>query len=570
MTRSTAASNDNGLQKSILDSCRHIAGPNKIMAICQTDDYAVEVPTPKSTIEVLIVLKDFQPRLMSHVRIIGNRNVIFFAVDQWVFERDVDRGFLGEALAQLLILPYSPLENYEFLHKQEVALKKRLIVELLENLVLSYPELSYQMKIEREYFMYELLLNRVRIFPPMAYGIYNFICGEVKTDKIESVVQGFIEALNQLNQEGSVILNTSYVTMSPKFIEANRNPKIRFGNTLKNAPRTIFTSLFAAFPQLLNFLANNADAFRQFQTPPWKKEFNFPKTFTDPRRHILVPTTEGIVTLADKVDIKAYVKKVLRNSDKITVEEFGGFLNDIYLIRAYTNQVERKILVKRFKDLSSMKWFPLSMWSIGTRSFALMGKSRLERETAINRVLGEAGFKVPKILHVSADERLVFMEFVEGENISNSIKRIALSRDVVEVGKDLEIITRVGETYAKVHSLDIVLGDTKPENILVDKQGNLCLLDFEQASHGGDKSWDVACFLYYCGHYLPMNGEEKADKIAEKFVEGYLKGGGMPEIVKCAGITKYTRVFSIFTLPNILRAMSNTCKRLEGPRCKKQ
>jgi tRNA A-37 threonylcarbamoyl transferase component Bud32 len=132
------------------------------------------------------------------------------------------------------------------------------------------------------------------------------------------------------------------------------------------------------------------------------------------------------------------------------------------------------------------------------------------------------------------------------------------------------LITQVGETYAKVHALNVALGDTKPENIMVDKQGKIYPLDFEQASREGDKAWDVACFLYYSGHYLPLNGEQKAQAIAKAFVEGYLRGGGDSGVVKCAGIPKYTRVFSIFTLPGIIRVMSNTCKKIEGPKCKEK
>jgi len=559
------------LQRQILDHCKHIAGPYPITAVCQSDDYTLEAPTSKSAVEVLLILKGFQPRLLTNVRVIDGRNVVFFAVEQWVFERDVDRGFLGEGLAGLLIFPYAALCNREYLNVQEVALKKRLVLELLENLVLSYPELSYTIRIKPEYFMYEVMLNRVRIFPPMAYGTSHFLSGEADAEKVELVLRGYLEALRKLHDEGVVVLSEKCVTISKSFIEASRNPKIRFANTMRNAPRTLFTSLFGAFPQLLNFLAQNSEAFFQFQTPPWRKEFDFSRRLLDPRRYVLVPTSGGIVSLADKVDIRGYTKHVLKEGEytRIKVEEFGGVLNDVYLIRAYKDHAEKKVLVKRFKDLHSMKWFPLSMWSIGARSFALLGRSRLERELAINEVLCEAGFCVPKILHVSADERLVFMEFIEGENLSNAIKRIGIAQNPEKAAKDLALVTQVGEAYAKVHALNVVLGDTKPENVMVTKQGGLCLLDFEQASRNGDRSWDVACFLYYCGHYLPLNGEQKAEDITKAFIKGYLEAGGSSEAIKCAGITKYTRVFSIFTLPSIMRVMSNTCKKTEGPKCKK-
>jgi tRNA A-37 threonylcarbamoyl transferase component Bud32 len=558
-------------KRQIIEFCRHVAGSHSVVAICQSDDYTFEVPTAKSTIEVLLILRGFQPRLISYVRVINGRNVIFLVVDHWIFERDVDRGFLGEALASLLLFPYTALSDQKYLHAQEVTLKSRLILELLENMIFSYPELSHSLRIKPEYFMYEVMLSRVRVFPPMAYGSSYFLCGEADKEKTEFVLRGYIEALRQLQKAEIITFNNGTLRISSSFISKSKNPRIRFTNSIKSAPRALFTTLFSVFPQLLNFLSQNFEALLRFQTPPWKKEFDFSRNFVDPQTYVLVPTTEGIVSLADKVNIRGYVRRVLKNGeyDKIKVEEFGGVLNDVYLIRAYSDHTEKKILVKRFKNLSSMKWFPLSMWSIGARSFALTGKSRLEREYEINRILNEAGFRVPKILHVTASERLVFMEFVEGENLSNAVKRIAGSHKSNKNTKDLNLVRQVGETYAKVHALNVVLGDTKPENVMVDPNGNLYLLDFEQASRRGDRSWDIACFLYYCGHYLPLNGEHKAEAITKSFIDGYLQAGGNPEAVKCAAITRYTRVFSIFTLPGVLRTMANACKKVEGPKCKK-
>lgn len=532
-------------------------------AACQSDDYAIEMPSAKSTIEVLLVLRDFQPRLMSYVRVIGARNVVFFVVDQWIFERDVDRGFLGEALASMLIFPYATMVNPEYFKRQELALKKRLVCELLENIVTSYPELSYSIQIKPEYFMYEVILNRVRVFPPLANGASHFLSGDADKEKVGLVLRGYKEALTQLEKEGSILFSDGYVTISKEFIAASKNPKVRFTNAIKNAPRALFTSLFGVFPQFLNFLSQNAEAFFRFQTPPWKKEFDFARNFVNPQEYVFVPSGQGLASLADKVDIRAFARQVLSDGkySRIRVEEFGGVLNDVFLIKAYSKGTMKKILVKRFKDWTSFKWFPLSMWSIGARGgFAVLGRSRLGRECAINELLAQKGFLVPKVLHVSNVERLVFMEFIEGEDLSNAVKRIAVAHSPEKTEKELALITRVGETYAKVHTLDVVLGDTKPENIMVNTQGNLYLLDLEQASRSGDKAWDVACFLYYSGHYLPLHGEQKAESVAKAFAAGYLQAGGDANVIRCAGLPKYTRVFSIFTLPSILRAMANTCK----------
>ena len=131
------------LNGQLLDFCRRIAGSAVITAIAQVDRH-LEAPSERAVIEVMIVIHDFQPRVMSYVRTIGERPVFVLAVDQWIFERDIERGFLGEAIASKLIFPYLTIAGADYLHGQEVALKKRLVLELLENLTINFPELSQQ------------------------------------------------------------------------------------------------------------------------------------------------------------------------------------------------------------------------------------------------------------------------------------------------------------------------------------------------------------------------------------------------------------------------------------------
>ena len=131
----------------------------------------------------------------------------------------------------------------------------------------------------------------------------------------------------------------------------------------------------------------------------------------------------------------------------------------------------------------------------------------------------------------------------------------------------LGTVGRVGETLAKAHGHNVVLGDTKPDNVLIKADGTIFLIDFEQAQRGGDKAWDIAVFLYYCGHYLqPFDSNTKAESIANAFIEGYLRGGGNVDDVHKAGLPKYTRVFSIFTMPAFVTAISNVCKKAEATR----
>ena len=552
---------DEQTQQQITDLCRHIAKPAEVIAISLFNSNTTESLNKKTILEIMLVIRDFKPRLTSYFKMVNQRPIIFLAVDQWIFERDVERGFLGEAFAGSLVFPYTALQGKNYLGEKEVKLKKRLVLELLENIVLSYPELSYSVKIKPQYFMYEIILNRVRIFPPLTYSFSNLHRTLTAKDS-ESVLHGYMEALRQLKAEKKICDLNGYVTIPREFIAKSQNRRVRFVNLAKNTPRTVFTSFVKIFPQLLTFFSQNSESLPTLQNF-LKKGSQSSRQFMDPEKYVFVPTSKGLVSLADRTGIEDFAEKVLFKGEKtkVKLEPVGGVLNDVYLIRAYSKGKETKVLVKRFRDWSGFKWFPLSIWSLGARTFAVVGKSRLAKECAISEVLRCEGFNVPKILHVNNNERLVFMEFVEGEDLSNSIKRLATSDAEENKDKELVNIERVGEIYARVHSLNVTLGDTKPENIIVAQNGDLYLLDFEQASRGGDKSWDIAEFLYYSGHYLqPPYGNGKATLIANSFIRGYLKSGGDLNTVRGAGAAKYTRVFSIFTTPSVILAMSNVCK----------
>lgn len=548
----------------IVDFCKGVAGSSEITAACICSDFALGLSVNRTTVEVLLVIRGFQPRLMNFLKVLDDRNVAVLAVDQWVFERDVDRGFLGEALAGALIFPYQVLMNPSYFCVQEVELKKRLVMELIENLVLSYPELSYELFIRPDYFMYEAMLSRARLFPPMMPSSLSFMRGKEGDGKIQQVLAGYMEALKQLEKAKVVFSSEGYVKISKGFADKCKSQRVRFTNLLKPAQRTLFGSLIGAFPRIMRLLTQNRDfLLRQGHSNETGKMLNLLEV---PQGYLFVPTSRGLVSLASKTSIEAYAKRALPPGKvaEVKIDAIGGVLNDVYLVRALVDGEESRMVVKQFRDWSSFKWFPLTLWTAGTKTFAVLGRSRLEREITINQLLNSKGFDVPKILYICPNDRLVFMEYVEGENVANVIRRIAVAKSSTKAKKDLIVIKRVGRKFAKVHTVGVALGDTKPENIMIGQHGEIYLMDFEQSARNGDKVWDVAEFLYYAGHDIPTFAEiHTAECVAEAFVRGYLDGGGKTETVKQAATAKYTKVFSVFTLPHIMIAISNICRNAE-------
>lgn len=517
----------------------------------------------KGIIEVILVILDYQPRLMSHVKTIGKLNVVIVAVDKWIFEKDIQRGFLGEATVGTLFFPHISIAGENYLLSQEIKLKKRLILEFLESLVIGFPTLAMQMRITPEYFMFEAMVNRVRLFPPLVYSTATLI--ENVKDYSSTVLNSYIIALRELANERKIVFSDGYVLIPKDFGSASSRRKMKLTKISKTAPRAIFTSLLEVFPQLLNFLAKSKEGMHRLQALTGKE--NEAKSLVDPREFIFVPTASGLVSLADRTSVDDFARKVLlkRGKGEVSIKPVGGMLNDVYLAEAGSNGNVGRLLIKRFKDWSGIKWLPLNIWALGARSFAVLGRARLERECAINELLRKEGFNTPRILHISHGKRLVIMEYIEGKSLTFTLRQLAASKDVREAERDLQTISKVGQTLSRVHSLDIVLGDAKPENIIVSGTGEIYLLDFEQASTDGDKAWDVAELLYYSGHYFSSSqGNDRARAFTVAFISGYIMRRGDPSVIRKAGTAKYSRVFSVFVLPSIILTISKACRSVDS------
>ena len=551
---------DAKLTKEALSFCAHAVRPCEIVAACRRNDFSPILPATKRIPQVLVIVRNFQPKLINLVKTVDRGSLSILAADMWVFERDVDRGFLGESLAGALIFPYVALENVQYLHSQEIILKKRLITELLQSVVRDFPELSYELHIKPEYFMYEAMLSRGRLFPPTLYAFANLTKEDYGRRNTALVLDGFVEALKRLEQDGLLYQSKGYWRISKGFADKAKSLRLRFIDLFKTGQRTLFAASLGMFPQILEALSQSPEVLLKTQLSV--DDLMIKDVLEDPECFVYIPTANGLVPLANRMDVKAFARKAL-SADKdaqVKIQKVGGILNDVYLVETSTKGKSTKAIIKQFRDWSSFKWFPLTLWSLGTRTFAVAGNSRLERECAMNYLLNSKGFNVPKLLNVSSRQRLAAMEYVEGENLTKIVKR-SMAQNTEQAIDALGVIEKVGGTIAKVHSLDIALGDTKPENIFIGKTGEIYLMDLEQASRKGDVVWDIAEFLYYAGHDISPFADAKKLKIfAEIFIKGYLHAGGKIGHVESAGTAKYTKVFSIFTYPHIMYALSYVCR----------
>jgi tRNA A-37 threonylcarbamoyl transferase component Bud32 len=264
----------------------------------------------------------------------------------------------------------------------------------------------------------------------------------------------------------------------------------------------------------------------------------------DPRRYLFLKTETGLVAFDEKASVEELVKK-LHPDAAITIEPLGGVLNDVYLLTVGG----QRFVAKKFTDWHSFKWFILNLVSLGTKNFTLSGKARLSNEYGLSEYLSEHGVSVPAIQHVSMPDRIIIKEYIEGVPATELVRKIASASLLND--RQIEMSRALGEYIAAVHKLEVAIGDSKPENFQ-SSDGRIYLLDLEQGGRPGDKSWDIAEFLYYSGHY-GLTGILKGGfgEFVKYFVDGYMKNGDA-SVLRNAGSLKYSKVFSIWTPPPII------------------
>jgi len=228
------------------------------------------------------------------------------------------------------------------------------------------------------------------------------------------------------------------------------------------------------------------------------------------------------------------VSKMLRNA-----------MNDPYIIDKLISQAEivtingRNYIRKRYaREVGIMKWLPPALFLKPIYPFTLEPRERLRREVNFFRSKWN-GFKVPNILSYDENKLELIREYVEGRLIN------------YRSDDDLRMLAKV---FAEIHSKRYALGDVKPTNFLVNNNGDIYVIDAEQAVSDANidsMSWDLLATLLISAYFYIANITKYREAIRLFFKE-YLSSNGGENVLANIASQKFVGLAILIPLPHLI------------------
>jgi tRNA A-37 threonylcarbamoyl transferase component Bud32/predicted nucleotidyltransferase len=538
--------------ETIISVCKGIAKGREIVAIALYGSRAAGYARKDSDHDILLVVRDYPDDVRYHYVRTKEGQLAVLAVYQRALEEDVEKGVFGDFVAGRLLAPHEAIVNNDYIRHVGVEVKKRFALEDIKDLILEYGELTCGLTILPTYLVLARMEKRARAYSPLRYSYANILKPELRERNLSNILDEYYEAITQLENEGVVKFNGDHIKVQTSFVDKVLSYKIynRVINFVAFSRRT-----FNSYMTHGRAGKVTVDIVAKELTSKLKREIQLAvhrQSLEDAKDYLFLETEKGLLSLNKKDSIVERLKDI-HGGKNITAKPLGTALNEVYLV----DVDGEKLVAKRYTDWYNFKWFILNVVALGTKVFSTQGKARLANEYVTNRLLSENGVSVPEIVSVSIPDRLLIQKFVEGRSVLDIIIEVMSSENLKEEYENLAHQT--GRTIASIHSLNIVLGDCKPENFILDNQRKLYVVDLEQGERHGDPAWDVAEFLYFSGHFGNKfsNGFER---FVEKFIEGYVSIGKR-SVLREAALSRYSKSFIAWTPVPTIQEISERLRK---------
>jgi len=532
---------------SISKTIEPLANEKEAIAVCVYGSQVAGYAKPDSDYDLILVKKPFYQRI-KYYYLKGEVDCSVLVVHPKAIENDCRRSTLGEFVSGRLLNPYFPTIGEDFLREMEIAYKKRTILEGLSQAYADYEEFSTEIIFPLSYFLFQKLKKRAAIYPPVVYSYSRTYSDELCEGNLSSSLAGFKLAAEQLQLEKMISFDdkSGEIRISPNNFRGGLSARIEAAASFTSKSLKQYAIHGYAGRVKPNVVGREVLS----KISRSRKSGKLPDKIQNPKKVWRLPAGKLFISskdwLQDLVEYLGIDKKLFKVTENSMAEFYttAGF----YTIED-GNKNKITIAVKRFKDVKGMKWGVLSLWSLKNANFTANPTERLYREFRASHELRSFGLATPEVIAVFLRQRMTVTRFVSGKDLSK-IESEYLNGS----SEDVAPLFQFGRDLAIMHNHGYCMGDTKPSNaILSDEDSRIYFADLEQAHPDGNKTWDVAEFIYYSVRFTLK--EDRARKLVNSFVQGYLSKAEDPSILENTATLRYTAPFQAFIAPNVLNAV---------------
>lgn len=529
---------EESVKETILKTVFEEYGVGNVIAVCVYGSHVAGYARPDSDYDVIVVLRKYTAKIgYKYVREPLLCSIL--AVEKGILYDDARKSWLGEFVAGRFLNVYEPLIGKEFLEEVEIEYKKRVILEILSEFNGKFQPLMDLIKFPLEYFLFEKLRRRMQFYPPAAYSYTKTYGGTFRDKNIGYSLDGFRKAASELSRENSCItLEDDLIWVSDPNSFSRMGKVKAIVEETKRDITSYATHIYCGRVGVSIILEELKSKIERHGKIEPLDDLKHPSAYLNiPEGKLIVNEKNWVERVAEYLELgKDYSYRI---------EKIGGYGIDklVNVARKYVFTSGEKVcevVVKRFKDPRNIKWAVLALATLADIRFEVLPLKRMANEYRMVLEFRKAGFNVPKIHAVDLDRIQLITEYIVGENVGKLIKD----------GK-IEHLIKVGEEIGRLHSIGYVLGDAKPDNMII-SEDRIYFTDLEQAKVNGDRVWDIVEFLNYSVAF--SFDAENAWKIANLFSKGYLKYGRVEDLKEVKS-TKYSIIFKPLITPQVSKSI---------------
>jgi tRNA A-37 threonylcarbamoyl transferase component Bud32 len=541
----------------ILNTVSRLTKNREIAALCAYGSQIAGYASKNSDYDVILVVKPFSQKI-KYYYLKGEVECSALVVEARAFENDCRKSTFGEFAAGRLLNPYSAITGKVYLKENEAQYKKRVILEGISDAAVDFQNFTSEISFPLSYFLFEKLKKRAAIYPPVVYSYSRTYSDELLSTNLPATLDGFKIAAADLHSEGIVTFQDGAdllnVVPVPNGFHGGLSGRIE--SAASYTSKSIRQYAVHGYAGRVSPNVVGKEVVSKISRS--RKSSKLPDRIRNPRKEWSLTGSKLFLEGGDWLGQLIEYLGMNEKTCKITQSSLGEVYTTagFYSLKDEASGREVSIAVKRYKDIRGMKWGVLNLWTLKNANFTVNPTERLFREFRATKELPKFGLATHEIIAVFWPQKTIVSKFLEGKDLSK-IEAAFFSGKPEQV---LSPITAFGQDLAIMHNNSYCMGDTKPSNVIYsENESKIYLTDLEQAVPFGNKTWDLAEFIYYSVRFTLK--EEPARKLVAAFVEGYSEKTEDLRPVEEASLLRYSAPFQPFVAPNVMNALRRDLKK---------